>query len=135
MRVGPVLVGVGFALVAAGSCRSSGGEGVVSGPVLEGQIALHNGSSREAWYAFTRRCGVSVWGEDELGPTVVLYPGQSAEWPEEEGCYDLLVLSNPRAEPRYEARYRQQLVAAEQQTAIAIAEQDWTLMPDGSPSP
>jgi hypothetical protein len=135
MRVGLVFVGVGIAIVAAGGCGSSEGEGVVSGPALEGEIVLHNGSSREAWYAFTRRCGVAVWGEDELGPTVVLYPGQTAEWVEQEGCYDMLVLSNPRAEPRFEARYRQQLVAAEQQTAIAIADQDWTQMPGGSPSP
>ena len=135
MRVGFLLVGVGVAVIAAAGCGSTGMEGVVSGPGLEGQIVLHNGSSREAWYAFTRRCGVAVWGEDELGPTVVLYPGRSAEWDEQEGCYDLLVLSNPRAESRFEARYRQQLVAAEQQTAIAIADQDWTLMPDSSPSP
>jgi hypothetical protein len=133
MQVGLVLVGV-MALASAG-CGSNGTEGVVSGPGLEGQIVLHNGSSREAWYVFTRRCGITVWGEDELGPAVVLYPGQTSEWVEQEGCYDLLVLSNPRVEPRFEARYLRQVVTVEQQTAVAITDQDWALLPSDFPSP
>ena len=87
-------------LLALSGCRSAGTDGATTAPVGEGQIALNNGSLREAWYAYTRRCGVRVWGEDELGPRVVLHPGQSAAWPETVGCYDLLVLTNPRIEPR-----------------------------------
>src|SRR5262245_11585639 len=71
----------------------------------EGPIARRTGALREAWYASTRRCGVRVWGEDELGPRVVVRPGQSATWSEMAGCYDLLVLTNPRVEPLFEARY------------------------------
>jgi hypothetical protein len=41
------------------------------------------------------------------------------------GCYDLLVLTNPRIEPRLEARYERRLVVADQQTTIAIADADW----------
>jgi hypothetical protein len=102
---------------------------------MEGRVALHNQSSRDAWYAFTRRCGVAVWGEDELGPTVVLHPGGSADWSEQEGCYDILVLTDLRLEPRYRAEYPHRLVAARQQTAVAIADEDWTLVPDGTASP
>jgi hypothetical protein len=127
--------GVVWALVASSGCGSAGIGGIVTGPEAEGQIALHNSSLREAWYAFTRLCGVAVWGEDELGPTVVLRPGQSAAWTERAGCYDLLVLSNPRVEPRFEARYQQQLVAADQQTAVAIADADWIPMVNHPGSP
>jgi hypothetical protein len=116
-----------FAVVTG--CGSAGAAGTTMGPELEGQIALHNGSSRDAWYAYTRRCGVAVWGEDELGPTVVLHPGQSAAWTERAGCYDLLVLTDPRVEPRFEARYPDRLVTADERTPIAIADDDWTLMP------
>ena len=112
-------------LLALSGCRSAGTDGATTAPVGEGQIALNNGSLREAWYAYTRRCGVRVWGEDELGPRVVLHPGQSAAWPETAGCYDLLVLTNPRIEPRLEARYERRLVVADQQTTIAIADADW----------
>jgi hypothetical protein len=117
-----------LAVVGVTSCGATGPGGSVTGPELEGRIALHNGSTRDAWYAFTRRCGVAVWGEDELGPSVVLRPGQSAAWTERAGCYDLLVLSNPRVEPQFEAQYQQRLVVADQQTAIAIADQDWSPM-------
>ena len=125
------------ALLSLGGCRSDGLTGAATEPEGEGQIALRNDSSREAWYAYSRRCGVSVWGEDELGPTVVLHPGQSAAWTEVVGCYDLLVLTNPRVEPRYEARYRGQ-VEADQATAIAIADTDWgpsTSPPSPPPGP
>ncbi|HET7241048.1 MAG TPA: hypothetical protein VFI77_07805 [Gemmatimonadales bacterium] len=121
----PVLGLMVLALLSLGSCRSHGLTGAATEPEGEGQIALRNDSSREAWYAYTRRCGVSVWGEDELGPRVVLHPGQSTAWTEVVGCYDLLVLTNPRAEPRYEARYRRRQVVADQATGIAIADIDW----------
>jgi hypothetical protein len=55
----------------------------------------------------------------------VLHPGQSAAWRETVGCYDLLVLTNPRIEPRLEARYERRLVVADQQTTIAIDDADW----------
>ncbi len=113
------------ALLALSGCRSAGTDGTATAPEGEGQIALNNDSLWEAWYAFTRRCGARVWGEDELGPRVVLHPGQSAAWPETAGCYDLLVLTNPRIEPRFEARYERRLVVADQQTIIAIADADW----------
>jgi hypothetical protein len=134
MRVGLVFGGLVFAVVPASGCGSGGTAGVVTGPELEGQIALHNDSSRDAWYAFTRRCGAVVWGQDELGPTVVLHPGQSAVWTEQAGCYDLLVLTDLRVEPRFQAEYQRRLVAADAQTAVAIADADWTLMPGGPPS-
>ena len=94
-------------------------------PKAKGRSPCTTARSREAWYAYTRRCGVRVWGEDELGPRVVLHPGQSAAWPETAGCYDLLVLTNPRIEPRFEARYERRQVVADQQTTIAIADADW----------
>ena len=134
MRVGHVLGGV-LAMAAASGCGSSGTVGVVNGPAQEGRIALHNGSSRDAWYAFTRRCGVVVWGPDELGPTVVLRPGRSAVWTELAGCYDLLVVTDLRVEPRFQAEYQHRVVAADEQTAVDIAEADWALMPGGPPSP
>jgi len=65
----------------------------------------------------------------------VLHPGQSAGWAERAGCYDLLVLSNPRVAPRFEARYPQQLVAAEQETAVEIADRDWTPLGDDAYPP
>ena len=135
MRVGLVLFGVVFAAATASGCGSGGMEGIVAGPELEGRIALRNDSSRHVWYAFTRRCGVAVWGEDELGPTVVLHPGQSATWSEQAGCYDLLVLTDLRVEPRYQAEYQRRRVAAGEQTAVAIADADWTLTPGGPASP
>ena len=127
-----------LALLSLGGCRSGGLTGAVTEPEGEGQIALRNGSTREAWFAYTRRCGVSIWGEDELGPRVVLRPGQSAAWTEVVGCYDLLVLTNPRIEPHYEARYRRREVVADQATAIAIADADWgpsTAAPSPPPGP
>lgn len=113
-----------LALPLVGACRSGGVPGAV-GPEGQGRLELRNASSREAWYAYTRRCGARVWGEDELGPRVVLRPGQRAEWAEMAGCYDLLVLTNPRVEPRYEARYGRRQVVADQETAVAIADDDW----------
>ncbi len=127
-----------FALVALGACNSDGLSGSTTEPSGEGQIALRNGSHREAWYAYTRRCGVRGWGEDELGPRVVLHPGQSAAWIEVAGCYDLLVLTNPRVEPRYEARYQGRQVVPDQEMAIAIADTDWgpsTADPASAPGP
>jgi hypothetical protein len=135
MRIGLVVIAAAVVVAGAGGCGAPGTEGVVTGPELEGRIALHNGSSRDAWYAFTRRCGVAVWGEDELGPTVVLHPGQSADWSEQEGCYDVLVLTDLRLEPRYRAEYPRRLVAARQQMAVAIADPDWAPMPVGTASP
>jgi hypothetical protein len=135
MRVGLALFGVGLAALAASGCGSDGISGVITGPELDGRIALHNDSSRDAWYAFTRRCGVVVWGEDELGPTVVLHPGQSATWSEQAGCYDLLVLTDLRLTPRFQAEYQRRLVTADEQTAVVIADADWTLMPGGPPTP
>ena len=134
MRVGQVLAVV-LAVVAAAGCGSGGSVGIVNGPEPEGRFALHNVSSRDAWYAFTRPCGVVVWGQDELGPTVVLHPGRSAAWTELAGCYDLLVLTDLRVEPRFQAEYQHRLVAADDQTTVDIAEADWTLMPGGPPSP
>jgi hypothetical protein len=116
------------------SACSDGLAGAVVEPEGRGQIALQNGSSREAWYAYTRRCGARLWGEDELGPRLVLRPGQSATWTETAGCYDLLVLTNPRVEPRYEARYQRRQVMADRETPIAIAEADWGPS-DASPTP
>ena len=113
-----------LALLILGACRAEGLPGAAE-PEGEGRIALQNGSSREAWYAYSRRCGGRTWGEDELGPRVVLRPGQAAVWSEAAGCYDLLVLTNPRVEPRYEARYARRQVVAEQETAVAIADTDW----------
>ena len=127
-----------LALLVPGACRSDGLTGAATEPDGKGQIALRNDSSREAWYAYTRRCGVSGWGEDELGPRVVLHPRQSAAWTEVVGCYDLLVLTNPRVEPRYEARYQRRQVVADQATAIAIADTDWgpsTATPPPAPGP
>ena len=60
-----------------------------------------------------------------MGPTIVVRPGQSAGWVETAGCYDLLVLTNPRVDPRFEARYERRLVVADQQTTVAIADADW----------
>ena len=122
---GPVPGILVMAFLALNGCRSVGTEGAATGPGGEGQIALNNDSLREAWYAYTRRCGASAWGEDELGPRIVLRPGQSTAWPETAGCYDLLVLTNPRVEPRFEARYDRREVVADQQTTIAIADTDW----------
>jgi hypothetical protein len=113
------------ALLTLSACRSDGLSGAAAEAEGQGQIALQNDSSREAWYAYTRRCGVGVWGEDELGPRVVLRPGQSATWTERAGCYDLLVLTNPRVVPRYEARYERRQVVADQGTPVAIADADW----------
>ena len=121
-----------LALQAVCACRTEGLPGAAE-PDGEGQIALRNRSSREAWYAYSRRCGARTWGEDELGPRLVLRPGQSAAWGEAPGCYDLLVLTNPRVEPRYEARYPRRQVAAEQETAVAIADADWGPS-DGAPA-
>jgi hypothetical protein len=135
MRADLLLLAEVVLVLTASGCTGGGTSGVVTGPAPEGRIALHNGSSREAWYAFTRRCGVAVWGEDELGPTVVLRPGQSAEWSEQEGCYDLLVLTDLRVTPRYQAVYQRRLVAAQQQTAVAIADADWSEMPAGRSAP
>ena len=134
MRVGLVLVAVVVA-AGGGGCGAGGAGGTVTSPAPTGQLALHNGSSRDAWYVFTRQCGAEVWGEDELGPMTVLRPGQSAAWVKRAGCYDLLVLSNPRVRPRFEARYPQQLVAAEQQTAIDLADQDWAPLAEGTYPP
>jgi len=126
MRVGFLIVGLLFVAVPAAGCAAGGDGGIVSGEDSEGRMALYNTSSRDAWYAFTRQCGAAVWGEDELGPAVVVHPGQSAAWRERVGCYDLLVLSNPRVAPRFEARYPQQLVAPGRQTGVTLADQDWT---------
>ena len=115
------------------ACRTDGLAGAAE-PVGQGEIALQNDSSREAWYAYTRRCGVGVWGEDELGPRVVLRPGQSAGWTETPGCYDLLVLTNPRVEPRFEARYERRQVVADETTPVAIADDDWSPS-DAEPAP
>jgi hypothetical protein len=116
-------------------CGADGAGGIGTAPEGEGRIALHNRSVRDAWYAYTRRCGVAVWGEDELGPAVVVRSGQSAAWSEQAGCYDLLVLTNPRVAPRYEARYDRRLVTAGQQTAVAIADDDWTEWAHDSTAP
>jgi hypothetical protein len=113
------------AVLTLSACQADGLAGAVVEPEGRGQIVLQNASSREAWYAYTRRCGVTVWGEDELGPRLVLRPGQSAAWTETAGCYDLLLLTNPRVEPRYEARYERRQVVADRETSIAIAEDDW----------
>jgi hypothetical protein len=133
MRVGLILVAA--VVAASGGCGAGGAGGTVTGPEPSGRIALHNGSSRDAWYVFTRQCGAAAWGEDELGPMTVLRSGQSAAWAERAGCYDLLVLSNPRVLPRFEARYPQQLVAAEQQTVIDLADPDWAPMAEGAYPP
>jgi hypothetical protein len=135
MRVGLVLVAMVGVAVRVTGCGAPGPGATVTNPEPDGQIALRNGSSRDAWYVFTRRCGAEVWGEDELGPMTVLHPGQSAAWTEQTGCYDLLVLSNPRIVPRFEARYPQQLVAAEQQTAIDLADPDWSPLAEGAYPP
>jgi hypothetical protein len=116
-------------------CRSADQVGAATAPEGEGQIALHNGSSQAAWYAYTRRCGLRVWGEDELGPSVVVRPGQSAAWVETAGCYDLLLLTNPRVDPRFEARYERRLVVADQQTTVVIADADWGPSSAAPPSP
>jgi hypothetical protein len=133
--MGRALLGIVLMAVGASGCGGSGTGAVVTGPELPGRIALRNGSSRDAWYAFTRRCDAVVWGEDELGPTVVLHPGQAAEWSEEAGCYDLLVLTNLRVEPKFQAEYHDRLISADERTAVTIAEADWTPMPGGPPSP
>jgi hypothetical protein len=114
-----------LALLLLNGCGAADQQGTAAAPEGEGQIALHNGSSQAAWYAYTRRCGVRVWGEDELGPSVVVGPGQSAAWAETAGCYDLLLLTNPRVDPRFEARYERRLVVADQQTTVIIADADW----------
>ena len=122
--VGPVSSTMAVTLLTLIACRTDGLAGAAE-PVGLGEITLQNDSSREAWYAYTRRCGAGVWGEDELGPRVVLRPGQSAAWTETPGCYDLLVLTNPRVEPRFEARYERRQVVAEGETPVAIADEDW----------
>ena len=124
-----------FLLLALVGCGSNGVGGATIEPSGEGRIGLHNESSREAWYAYTRRCGDRDWGEDELGPRLVVRPGQSAEWVETAGCYDLLVLTNPRVAPRYEARYERRQVLADEETAVAIADIDWSPGADVDPSP
>lgn len=125
------LASTGLVLLAlAGGCAGEGTEGTSTGPPSPTGFSVRNGSAREAWYLYSRACGTASWGEDELGSANVLVPGESVTWSERAGCYDLLALTDRRNQPRYQARFNGQRVAANQLTSVVIADDDWTVVTD-----
>ncbi len=94
------LAAAGFSALAiltvgcGGGDDDNGGTGPGPGPEVTAGFSITNGSTREAWYMYSRACGTEDWGEDELGSANILYPGESVSWEESAGCYDLLALSS-----------------------------------------
>jgi hypothetical protein len=123
----------GLSALAVATAGCGGGDddgGTGPGPAVAAGFSVSNGSDREAWYVYSRRCGTEDWGEDELGPANILYPGESVSWEESAGCYDLLALTSLNDSPRYQAVYAGKNVASGATTAVSIASGDWSAVVD-----
>jgi hypothetical protein len=116
--------------LATAACGGDGDDNTGPGPSGTTGFTITNGSNREAWYMYSRACGTEQWGDDELGTANILMPGESVSWTEAAGCYDLLALSSPGDDPRFEARFEGKTVQAGAATSLAIAEGDWAEVSD-----
>lgn len=128
---------VGLAAL-TGACGSDSGPtnptnpgGNEPDPVGVTGFEVTNSSDRDAYYLYTRACGTSEWGADELGSANILYPGESVTVDESAGCYDVLALTKHDT-PRYQALYQANTVAAGQLTALSVQGADWTQITDPS---
>jgi hypothetical protein len=121
--------GLGILAVAATGCGGDSGSddsGTGPGPAVVSGFEIVNASEREAWYMYSRACGTQDWGEDELGAANILYPGESVNWEENAGCYDVLALTSLGETPRYQELYEGRSVSAGEATEIDISDDDWT---------
>ena|SRR5688572_8581923 len=119
-----------LSLLAGATAGCGGGDGDNGGtgpsPSVTSGFEVVNGSHREAWYLYSRPCGSREWGEDELGLANILYPGESVDWEESAGCYDLLALTSLGDSPRYQALFEGKHVTGGETTRVGIAPGDWT---------
>jgi hypothetical protein len=124
------LAAAAFGILTLTSAACGGGDddngGTGPTPAVVSGFEIINGSSREAWYLYSRPCGTQDWGEDELGLANILYPGESVSWEESAGCYDVLALTALGDTPRYQALYQERSVAAGETTQVGISAGDWT---------
>jgi hypothetical protein len=127
------LAAAGLSVLAVATVGCGGGDdngGTGPGPTVAAGFSISNGSTREAWYLYSRACGTDDWGEDELGTANILYPGESVSWEESAGCYDLLALTSLNDNPRHQALYEGKNVAGGATTTVSIASGDWTAVVD-----
>jgi hypothetical protein len=127
------LAAAGLSVLAVATVGCGGGDdngGTGPGPTVAAGFSISNGSTREAWYLYSRACGTDDWGEDELGTANILYPGESVSWEESAGCYDLPALTSLNDNPRHQALYEGKNVAGGATTTVSIASGDWTAVVD-----
>ena len=129
---------VGIAALTAACGSDSGATGPTPNPggndpdpVGVAGFEVTNSSDRDAYYLYTRACGASEWGADELGSANILYPGESVTVDESAGCYDVLALTK-HATPRYQALYQAKTVSAGQVTPVSVQAADWSQISDPS---
>lgn len=87
-------------LIAAALSLGCGGDDGMTNPDNPATIRIQNNMIGPVIFVFFRSCGSFQWGEDRLGETERIEPGDDREWTVEAGCWDLRadVLNAPAGE-------------------------------------
>lgn len=61
----------------------------ITGNGDEATIIVENNTSVSVFYMYISECGDDEWGNDELGSSETISPGEDREFDVEAGCWDL----------------------------------------------
>lgn len=83
-------------LALGGLAACGGGDGGITAPAPSTAISLRNDSNAAIVSVYFSACDQTAWGDDRLGATETITPGQTRHWTVTAGCYDVKASTSAR---------------------------------------